>query len=180
MGLAKLLGILRHAKSEWGAEVQRDFDRGLNDRGRRGAALMGQHIRENGIQWDVLIASPAARIKATLEITQLGIEPRYDDRLYLASSETVREIIEGLGGQNEPDAVLIVGHNPGLQQTVIDLVAPARENDLFREAVIKFPTGAYAVLECDIESWSELKLRCGELVQFTRPRDLDPELGPQG
>ncbi|MEE4155316.1 MAG: histidine phosphatase family protein [Erythrobacter sp.] len=178
--MAKLLGILRHAKSEWDAGVERDFDRGLNDRGRRGAPLMGNHIRDHEVQWDMILASPAVRIKETLDLAELGVAPTYDQRLYLASLETILEVLQGLGGDDEPGSVLIVGHNPGLQETLIDLVAPARENDLFREAMIKFPTGAFAVLECEIAGWSALKARCAELVHFTRPRDLDPALGPQG
>jgi phosphohistidine phosphatase len=46
--------------------------------------------------------------------------------------------------------------------------------------VVKFPTASYAVLECDVAHWSELKRYCAELVHFARPRDLDPELGPEG
>lgn len=178
--MAKILGILRHAKSEWDETVKRDFDRGLNDRGRRGAPLIGKHIREHGIKWERLIASPAVRIRETLDLAELGIAPDYEERLYLASAETIMDILEQLGGDDEPGAILIVGHNPGLQETLLELVAPARENELFREAVIKFPTSAFAVLECDIDSWSALKPRCAGLVHFARPRDLDPELGPQG
>ncbi len=51
MDPVKLLGLLRHAKSDWDDLGLRDFDRGLNDRGRRGAALMGEHIREHGVKW---------------------------------------------------------------------------------------------------------------------------------
>ncbi|MEO1489001.1 MAG: histidine phosphatase family protein [Pseudomonadota bacterium] len=175
----KRLGLLRHAKSEWDDSVQRDFDRSLNDRGRRGAALIGDHIRDFGIKWDAMLASPAARIKATLETAQLEPAPRFEDRLYLASAETIIELVEALGGDDEPDTVLVVGHNPGLQEALLSLVAPARENDLFREAAVKFPTAAFAVLECAIESWSDLKVRCATLTHFARPRDLDPALGPE-
>ena len=82
-------------------------------------------------------------------------------------------------GDDEAKAILISGHNPGLQDVLLELVAPGKENALFKEAVVKFPTAAYAVLECDIEHWSQLKRYCAELVHFARPRDLDPELGPE-
>lgn len=176
----KRLGLLRHAKSEWDDTVKRDFDRGLNARGRRGAALMGEHITAEDIAWDLTLASPATRIRETFEHARLGLSPVFDDRLYLASPDTISEVLTAQGGgENEPDAILIVGHNPGLQETILNLVAPARENDLFREAVVKFPTAAFAVLECDIDSWSALKPRCATLVHFARPRDLDTELGPE-
>jgi phosphohistidine phosphatase len=178
----KILGLLRHAKSDWDDMNQRDFDRGLNARGRKGAQIIGAHIRDHGIKWDKLIASPAVRVKLTLDGAALpGITPVYDQKLYLASYDTIVETIEAHAGSgaDEANAILVSGHNPGLQDTLLELVSPAKENDLFREAVVKFPTAAYAVLECDIEHWSQLRRYCAELVHFARPRDLDPELGPE-
>lgn len=174
----KILGLLRHAKSEWDDSVKRDFDRGLNERGRRGAVLMGEHVVAQDIAWGLALASPAIRIRETLERARLGIAPVFDERLYLASPETILDVLSNTGSEKEPDAILVIGHNPGLQETILNLVAPARENELFREAAIKFPTASFAVLECAIDSWSALKARCATLVHFARPRDLDSELGP--
>ena len=174
------LGLLRHAKSEWDDMVKRDFDRGLNDRGRRGAALMGEHVVAEDIPWNRAIASPAVRVRQTLENARLGLAPQFDDRLSLASPDTIVEVLHGQASdEDEPENVLLIGHNPGLQETVLNLVAPARENDLFREAVVKFPTATFAVLECAIDSWKELRPRCATLVHFARPRDLDTDLGPE-
>lgn len=177
----KILGLLRHAKSDWDDTNQRDFDRGLNARGRKGAELIGQHIRDHGVKWDKVIASPAVRVKATLESALPDAAPIFDQRLYLASFDTIVETIEAHAGigSDEAKAILITGHNPGLQDVLLELVAPGKENDLFREAVVKFPTAAYAVLECEIEHWADLKRYCAKLVHFARPRDLDPELGPE-
>lgn len=171
----KRLGLLRHAKSDWGQSDKRDFDRGLNDRGRRGAALMGEHIRAHGLTWDQLIASPAERVKRTLEGAKLGVTPQWDERLYLASTATIFDILHGATG----DAVLLAGHNPGLGDMVLELVAPARENALFDTAKVKFPTAAYAVLELAIDDWADARPECGALVHFKRPRDLDAGLGPE-
>lgn len=77
----KILGLLRHAKSDWDDTSQRDFDRGLNARGRKGAALIGRHIRDHGVKWDKLIASPAMRVKLTLEGALPELAPIYDQRL---------------------------------------------------------------------------------------------------
>jgi len=177
----KILGLLRHAKSDWDDTSQRDFDRGLNARGRKGAGLIGAHMRDHGIKWDALIASPAVRVKLTLEGALPEVTPIYDQRLYLASFDTIVETIEAhaASSSKEPRAILISGHNPGLQDVLLELVAPGKENDLFREAVVKFPTAAYAVLECEIEHWADLKRYCAKLVHFARPRDLDPALGPE-
>ena len=179
--MTKILGLLRHAKSDWDDLALRDFDRGLNKRGERGAELIGKHIRDHGIGWDMLLGSPAVRVTATLESALPDFEPIYDKRLYLASSDTILETVQDHAAKcdEEPDTVLVSGHNPGMQEVLLELVSPARENDLFREASIKFPTAAFAVLECRIDSWADLKNYCGELVHFARPRDLDPELGPE-
>ncbi|MBX7526347.1 SixA phosphatase family protein [Qipengyuania vesicularis] len=173
----KILGLLRHAKSDWGQSDKRDFDRGLNKRGCKGAALIGRHIRDHGVKWDKLVASPAERVKVTLEEAELGIDPQWDQRLYLASTETIFDVIAEEGG--DVDALLLAGHNPGLGDMVFELVAPKNENDLFDEAKVKFPTAAFAVFELDIEDWADLKEGCGRLVHFARPRDLDPALGPE-
>lgn len=171
----KTLGLMRHAKSDWGPSDKRDFDRGLNERGRRGAALMGAHIRDHGVAWDRLIASPARRVKLTLESAAIGPAPHFDERLYLASTDTMLEVLR----EAEGEAVLLVGHNPGLGDLILELVAPGRENALFDEAKVKFPTAAFAVLELAIDEWADLAPECGTLTHFHRPRDLDPELGPK-
>jgi phosphohistidine phosphatase len=177
----KTLGLLRHAKSDWDDTAQRDFDRGLNARGRKGAKVIGRHIREHGPVWDMVLASPAVRVTATLEGAALPQEPIYDQRLYLASYDTIIETIEAHAGKgaDQAQSVLIVGHNPGLQDVLLELVAPAKENPLFREAVVKFPTAAYAVVECEIDDWSQLKRYCAQVTHFMRPRDLDPSLKPE-
>lgn len=178
--LAKYLGILRHAKSDWSDGAKRDFDRGLNERGKRGATVIGDHIREHGQQWDICVASPAERVKATLELGLPEMGVTYEERLYLASPDTILEVVEeyAMAAPEEPEAVLISGHNPGLYETLLELISPSNENDLFKEAIVKLPTGSFAVIECKIESWSQLKKFCGTLIHFKRPRDLDPELAP--
>lgn len=173
----KLLGLLRHAKSDWDDMAKRDFDRGLNDRGRRGAALIGEHMREHGIKWGKVLASPAERVRRTLDEAMPDAEVIFDDRLYLASSDTILEVV--LDHADDADAVLVVGHNPGLQEMVMDLVSPQNENDLFDEAARKLPTASYAMFECDVDDWTKLKPGCGKLTYLARPRDLDPELGPE-
>lgn len=171
----KTLGLLRHAKSDWTQSDRRDFDRGLNPRGFRGAALMGEHIRAHGQRWDRLIASPAVRVRQTIEAAALEMAPRWDERLYLASTDTIFELLR----ETEGEAVLLAGHNPGLGDMILELVAPSRENALFDEAKVKFPTAAYAVLELAIDDWADVRPECGTLVHFKRPRDLDSQLGPE-
>lgn len=154
----------------------RDFERGLNDRGRRGAAIMGRHIRDHGIAWNVLLASPAERVKRTLDAAALTLPVRWDERLYLADSSALIETLRGI--DRDPAAVLVAGHNPGLQDLVIELVAPDRGNALSAAAAEKYPTATFAVLELAIDRWADCAPGCGTLVHLARPRDLDPALGP--
>ena len=154
----------------------RDFDRGLNERGRRGARLIGQHIRDHGVRWDAVIASPAARVVQTLDEALPGVEAGYDKRVYLADADTLLDVVREAG---DAGTVLLAGHNPGLQDVLFALIPPESENDLFDEASVKFPTATFAVLELAIDDWSALGKDIGKLVHFARPRDLDPTLGPE-
>ena len=173
----KTLGLLRHAKSDSDDLSLCDFDRGLNARGLRGAEVIGAHIRAHGIGWDLLIASPAERVRKTIGAAELEVPIRWEERLYLADRnaliETVRSIDGGAG------AVIVAGHNPSLQELIFELVAPEHENDLFDAAAEKYPTAAFAVLELAIDRWADCATGCGTLVHLARPRDLDPALGPE-
>jgi phosphohistidine phosphatase len=173
----KRLGLLRHAKSAWDDVRLRDFDRGLNARGRKGAALMGRHIRERGEEWELIVASPAERVKLTLEASGLTAPVEWEQAVYLADAETLIGALQRLAG--DPGSVLLVGHNPGLHELLFRLVASASETALFAEAAEKFPTAAYAVLELSIDRWADLAPGSATLLHFARPRDLDPQLGPE-
>lgn len=176
----KILGLFRHAKSDWQDPRARDFDRPLNDRGRRGAAIMGRHIRDHGVRWERVIASPAIRCAETIEIASEAsgrpVAVNWDRRIYLASSATLADLLRETDG--DPKSILMVGHNPGLEDLIFDLVPDDGSSPLRDVVEVKFPTAAYAVLELNIERWADLADKCARLVHLTRPRDLDPELGP--
>lgn len=172
----KTLGLLRHAKSDWDDMALRDFDRGLNGRGRKGAAVMGAHIRDHGVAWDLVLASPAERVKRTLEASGLQVPVQWQQDAYLADSATLLDLIRAVPAATGP--LLLVGHNPGLQDLLLDLADHGAEEPLVDAAAEKFPTAAFAVLELAVDDWAEVVPGCGRLVHFARPRDLDPELGP--
>ncbi|MCK9541247.1 MAG: histidine phosphatase family protein [Novosphingobium sp.] len=177
----KRLGLYRHAKSDWHDARARDFDRPLNERGRKGAAAMSWHMRDYGHQWERVIASPAVRVAETIEIgsAALGvtIPVNWDRRIYLASSATLLDLIREIEG--DPASVLMVGHNPGLEDLIFDLVPDDGHNPLRQIVEDKFPTAALAVIELDIDRWADVEEGKARLVHLMRPRDLDPELGPQ-
>ena len=121
----KTLTILRHAKSGWDVQVERDFDRPINARGRRGAELIGQYVKRQAFPIDRIIASPAVRVTETLDLFQPAaaldaLEPHWDRRIYLASAATLIDVIRDKG--KDAAHLLISGHNPGLEDLVLELV----------------------------------------------------------
>ena len=177
----KTLGLFRHAKSDWHDARARDVDRPLNARGIKAAQVMGVYIREHPQQWNKILASPAVRCAQTIEIAaqeaKANLPITWERSIYLASSacliDLLRELDEGLG------AVLMVGHNPGLEDLIFDLVPDDGTSPLRDVVEEKFPTATYAVLELDIDRWEDIADGCARLVHIIRPRDLDAELGPQ-
>ena len=176
----KTLSLLRHAKSSWDDPVERDFDRPLNGRGHRAARRMGEWLRESGQTFDMVTASPALRIRQTIEGVEAGLgaklKPAFDKRIYMASAASLFELIQEAPG--EVGHLLLIGHNPGLE----DLLLLATEGDgsaLRAEAELKYPTATFATIELPVESWAKVEERiAGRLRNFIRPRDLDSTLGP--
>ena len=100
----------------------------------------------------------------------------YEDRLYNAEVETIMAILREANPSER--TLLVIGHNPGLEDLIFDLVPDDGTNPLREEVEVKFPTATFAVMELAIERWADLEERCAKLVSMKRPRDLDPELGP--
>jgi phosphohistidine phosphatase len=176
----KTLTLLRHAKSGWNDPVARDFDRPLNGRGRRAAEVVGRHLKGAGLAFDHVVASPAARVVETLEHVEAGfgttLSPHWDKRIYLASAATLLDVTHGL--PSAATHVLMAGHNPGLEDLVLLLVSAADGGPLRAEVETKFPTASVATMTFDVDDWAGLAAGGATLVRFIRPRDLDPNLGP--
>ena len=176
----KKLTLLRHAKSSWDDPVDRDFDRPLNKKGKRAAAVMGRFVKGNGLSFDQILASPAVRVIETLEHFVepggLTMEPSWDRKIYLASSATLLDVLRG--AREDADHILMVGHNPGLEDLVFDLVPDDGSSPVRDEVETKYPTATLAEMTLAIDRWADIGEHCGTLDRFTRPRDLDPELGP--
>lgn len=176
----KTLTIFRHAKSGWDAPVDRDFDRPINERGIKGAKLIGRHFRAKGWSFDHVVSSPAVRCTETLDALWEGygeiLHPNWDRRIYLASGATLLDVVQDL--PEDANSVLMCGHNPGLEDLILMLV-PDVAGDALRDSVEqKFPTAAAAELQFDIDTWTEVGTGKARFVRLIRPRDLDPTLGP--
>ena len=176
----KRLTLLRHAKSDWDDPVKRDFDRPLNRRGEKAALLIGQFARGRKMQFDLLVASPAVRVVQTLDTFLEGygepLDPHWDRRIYLASVATLFDVIRDL--PETADSAIMAGHNPGLEDLILELVPDNGASSLREDVEVKFPTASLAVMDLAIDRWADAKQDVATLVSFTRPRDLDPALGP--
>ena len=167
----KFLYVLRHAKSDQGDESLRDFDRPLNDRGRKAAWAIGRELLDRGIEPDLVLSSPAVRARQTIEGVQEGFGQDLDAidvrRLYLADAETLIDLVRST--PSGTSRLMIVGHNPGLQQLVLALSA---DGALREEAAEKFPTAALAEIRFDMEAWTDVAPGTGELTSLLKPREL--------
>lgn len=176
----KILTLLRHAKSSWDDPVTRDFDRPLNARGRRAARTIGREMRALGLAFDAVIASSAVRVRETLRDVAEGygrpLEHEEDADLYLASPAVLLERIHHI--DDGVERLLVVGHNPGLEQLAL-LLAGADESGKRGELAVKYPTATIAEIALPVASWADVREGGGTLRRFIRPRDLDPELGPE-
>jgi len=166
----KRLYLLRHAKSSWKDTSLADYDRPLAGRGRRAAKAIAGHLREQGIEPELVLCSTARRARETLE----RIEParatsavRLEDDLYAASAGALLERLRSV--PDTVESVMLIGHNPGLQQLALDL---ARPSPTVRELATKYPTAALATLTFPVSSWRELDRDTAELVALVRPREL--------
>jgi len=175
----KRLTLLRHAKSGDDGTVARDFDRPLNAKGRRAARAIGRHMRDQALHFDAVLASPATRVAETLLEVETGygstINPQWERRIYLATPDELLEVVHA--APDSVDSLLVVGHNPGLEQLVLMLV-PHGADGARGEVAIKYPTASLVELAFSVDHWAQIEEGRGVLVRFVRPRDLDPELGP--
>ena len=176
----KKLTLLRHAKSGWDDKVARDFDRPLNMKGQRAAEAVGRHLHGLTLHFDYVLASPALRVEETLQWVERGyrdaLHPRWDRRLYLASPATLLDLVQEM--PDEVESLLLVGHNPGLEELVL-LLVPDRKGDALRDHVEeKFPTASVAEMQFEVAAWKDVAPGGAKLERFIRPRDLDPAFGP--
>jgi phosphohistidine phosphatase len=164
MAEPKRLLLLRHAKSSWDDPALADYDRPLAARGRKAAKLIGAHLRREQIRISLVLCSSARRARETLDLVAASAEIQIERELYSASAdqllERLRRVPDGV------DAVMLIGHNPAIQDLAVGLVGGASEL-----AVRKFPTGALATLTLT-GPWRALDPSHAELAAFVTPREL--------
>jgi phosphohistidine phosphatase len=161
----KTLLVLRHAKSSWNDTSLHDRERPLNTRGERDAPRMGELVREHRLTPDVIISSDATRAHLTAEAA--GEAAGYtgkillDNRLYHASATDIIDVLRTVP-ETKAGTVMIVGHNPGLEQLVGELTGEEEE----------LPTAALAQILLPIDRWRDLDVSTrGTLEGLWRPKD---------
>jgi phosphohistidine phosphatase len=168
----KKLMILRHAKAE-PHDARRDHQRELTHGGREDAVRMGAYLADNDIIPQLVLCSDAARARQTLEAVApylpKGVPQRIERKLYDAESSALLGDLRDI--DDAFDAVMFIGHNPGLEDLARGLVRDPSSRFAV-EMRRKFPTAALAVIDLDIESWADLSWETGHVIEFVKPADL--------
>lgn len=164
--------LFRHAKSDRSCPGQSDFERGLSPRGRRDATKMGRWFTRQDIRPDCVLSSPSRRTRETLRHFRLGSSsgslppPIWEQKLYHASAAAMLALLsEARCGRK----VMLVGHNPGLEELLFKLVGAVALPHAYQKP---FPTGAIYVLALD-GRLSEIRMRSARVLLAQRPRALD-------
>ncbi|MEP6568373.1 MAG: histidine phosphatase family protein [Acidobacteriota bacterium] len=143
----KTLFLLRHAKSENPEPLSNDLNRALNERGRRAAQAVGTFIKEQNVKFDLVLCSTATRAQETmgLVLAAAELEPNisYDQRIYEAGSLRLLEVVSEI--ENDVSTVLVVGHNPGLEELV----------QLLTGQPAQMSTATLAKIDIDASDWNK-------------------------
>ena len=153
--------LLRHAKSSWKDPSLRDFDRPLSKRGMKDTKLMKVHVASLVREVDEIYSSPSIRTRQTIiQIAPEFSRVNYVESLYLGDVSIVLSLLESI--QTRIKTVMIVGHNPCIEETMAII---------WKKPVEKFPTCAAAVFSLQ-NGWGRTATPVGNLEKFVKPRDL--------
>jgi phosphohistidine phosphatase len=166
--------LLRHAKAERSLPGAADRERMLTEDGRQEASLLGRYLTRHALMPDRVLVSPAARALETWTCAARSLSPAPDtatvESLYDATAHDILAAIRAVGAA--APTVLAIGHNPGLHEAAVTLVAAgdldARER--LREGL---PTCGLAVIDFVLDDWGKLHWRSGRLERFVTPRSLE-------
>ena len=168
----RTLHLMRHAKSSWDDTTIPDHDRPLAPRGARAARRIAAHLPSAGIRPALVLCSSARRTLQTLEALRPAFgetaEVSIESELYGADASEILERLRTI--DPEIPEVLVIAHNPGLQDLAIEL---ASEGDaaLLEQLRAKFPTGALATFDFQV-SWAELGPGHAHLTHLVTPKQI--------
>jgi phosphohistidine phosphatase len=161
----KSLLILRHAKSSWKDPELTDHDRPFNKRGKRDAPRIGKLLKNEHLVPEAMISSTAKRARASAEAVAnaSGYKGKItlNRSLYVAGPEAYLKVLHGLS--DDSVRVLVVGHNPGLEELLEKFTGEAQILSTCTLAHVKF----------SIDRWIELDYKTkGQLAGIWQPSDL--------
>ncbi len=165
--------LLRHAKAERLRPGERDHDRRLTERGRGDAQRIGAYMARHGLVPDQVTVSPSARTRETwsLAAAAMGGQPNtvFEQRVYEASPAALLELIK----QTDPRVrtLLMIGHNPTLQELAVQLVATG-DVDTRQRLQKDFPTTGLAVIDFALDNWDKVHPQGGRLEHFIEPSSI--------
>jgi phosphohistidine phosphatase len=165
--------LLRHAKTERPEPGERDRDRKLTKRGRTDAPLIGGYMARHGLVPDLALVSPVTRAEETwaLVVNALPRAPRVvkEEGIYNAGRDKLISII-----RKAPDAhvLLMVGHNPGLHELAVSLIASG-DVEARERVTEKLPTSGLVVIDLAFDDWSHLHPNAGRIERFVSPRLIE-------
>lgn len=172
------LYLLRHAKAE-DAKQKADQDRALTERGERAALVIGKYWQQQAWRLDAVCCSTALRTRATWQqmqnVLHWGGEVKFLNELYLAEPAVIRNVLASFTvADSAPRHVLVVGHNPGLQQLASELVDENASVEHVDTLYQGLPTAALLRFDFAHKSWQEIadSRHQGILRAFVVPADL--------
>ncbi|MDI4664153.1 histidine phosphatase family protein [Xanthobacter autotrophicus] len=164
--------LLRHAKSDWPDGIA-DPERPLAQRGRMAAPRIGTYIAHEQLVPDRVLVSPARRTRETWDLVAAQLPPvkvvASEPRIYDAATARLLSVVREQ--PREAHSLMLVGHNPGLQDLAEMLVSSGAASHLSRMAE-KFPTGALAVIDLPVDEWCDVAPATARLDRFVTPREL--------
>jgi phosphohistidine phosphatase len=178
----RTLTLVRHAKSSWSDPALTDAMRPLNARGIAAGPVIANWLAGHVRKPDAVRCSPAERTRATWSMLVGAWGPEhppcsFDECLYMAPAATLQQSI--CATSDDQAHLMIIGHNPGLQDLALALAERAAVPDHgvdraadYAALVAKFPTAAVAVLTFGVPSWSAVRAQAGQLLHFVSPRRL--------
>jgi phosphohistidine phosphatase len=145
--------LLRHAEAAWPASGQGDFERPLTEKGYAAAEIVAENAADRGYKPDLVLSSTALRCRQTAEAIHRAmgetLDIRFVDALYNASADIYLDI---LSAQRDVNSVMLVGHNPVIEQTLEALIG---HQTLAQTLANGFPPGGLAILDFnqDLNNW---------------------------
>ena len=148
----KTLLIVRHAKSSWDLASLNDFERPLNERGKKDAPVMAERLLKKNIAIEAFVSSPAKRAKKTAELfcSAFGIpedQVTFISKLYHATPAVFYEVVEEL--DDSFSKVAIFSHNPGITEFVNSLIEGVKIDNM--------PTSGVFAIQVHADKWKDFK-----------------------